>query len=85
MVIAGFQVQDKFGKTRFFQETFRIIDTSMEVVFKMPFLTFSKVKVDFVKRKLTWKAYTIAKVLLTTKKVQIIGLKEFAKTALDQK
>ena len=45
MVIAGFQVQDKLGRARFFQETFLVADTSMEVVFGMPFLTLSNADV----------------------------------------
>ena len=32
MVIAGFSIQDKTGKIRFFEETFLLADTSMEVV-----------------------------------------------------
>ena len=83
MVIAGFQIQVKFGKARFFHETFLVADTSVEVIIGIPFLAFSKVEVDFVERELTWKAYTIAKALPTTKKVQIIGLKRFAKAVLD--
>ena len=35
----------------------------------MLFLTFSKVKVDFVEKKFTWKTYTIIEVLFTTKRV----------------
>lgn len=53
IVLAGFQVQDKFGKARFFQKTFLIADTSMEVIFGIPFLTFNKVEVDFAEKKLT--------------------------------
>ena len=55
----------------------------MEVVLEMSFLSFSKVKVDFAERELIWKTYTIAKALPTTKRVQIISPKEFAKVALD--
>ena len=55
----------------------------MEVVFEMPFLTLSKVKVGFVERELTWKIYTIAETLPMIKKIQIIGSKEFAKAVLD--
>ena len=55
----------------------------MEVVLGIFFLSFSKVKVNFAERELTWKAYTIAEALHTTKKVQIIGSKELAKAALD--
>ena len=39
MVIAAFQVKNKLGKARFFQETFLLADTSMKVVLRMPFLT----------------------------------------------
>ena len=83
MVIAGFQVQDKFGKARFFQETFLVADTSVDVDLEMTFLSLSKVEVDFAERKLTWKDYTIAEALPITKRVQIIGPKEFAKATLD--
>ena len=83
MVIADFQVQDKFEKARFFQETFLMADTSVEIVLRMLFLAFSKVKLDIAERKLIWKAYTIAKVFSTTKKVHIIGLKIFTKAALN--
>ena len=83
MVIAGFYIQDKFGKARFLQETYLVVDTSMEIIFKMLFLTFSKVKVYFSKRELTWKAYTIAEALPTTERVKIIGPKEFSKMIWD--
>ena len=53
MVIVGFQIQDKFGKVRFFQETGLVADTSMEVVLGMSFLALSKVEVDFAERELT--------------------------------
>ena len=36
MVIAGFLLQDKLGKVRFFQETFLVADTRMEVVGYQP-------------------------------------------------
>ena len=41
MVIAGFQVEDKLGKVRFFQKLFLLAKTSMEVVLRMLFLIFS--------------------------------------------
>ena len=41
MVIAGFQVLDKQGRTRFLQETFLLVNTTMEVVLGMLFLTLS--------------------------------------------
>ena len=45
MVIAAFQVVDKFDRSRFFQETFFLADISIEVVPSMPFLTFNNVDV----------------------------------------
>lgn len=53
IVIAGFQVQDKFEKARFFQTTFLVADTKIKVVLGMLFLILSKVKVDFSEKKLT--------------------------------
>ena len=49
MVIAGFQIQDKLGRARFFQETFLVVDTSMEVVFGIPFLTLSNADIGLQK------------------------------------
>ena len=45
MVIAGFQVINKLGRVRFFQETFPLANTMMEVVLGMPFLTFSNANI----------------------------------------
>ena len=53
MVLARFQVEEKLGRTRFFQETFLSADISTEVVPGMPFLNFSNVDVQFVEKKPT--------------------------------
>ena len=45
MVLASFQVKDKLGRARFFQETFLLTDISAKVVLSMPFLTFSNADV----------------------------------------
>ena len=45
MVLADFQVEDKLGKARFFQETFLLADISAEVVLGMLFLTLSNADV----------------------------------------
>ena len=84
MVLASFQVKDKLGRTRFFQETFLLADISMEVVLGMPFLTLSNADVQFVKKELTWRSYITAKALPTIKRVELIDKKEFAKVALDE-
>ena len=84
MVLASFQVEDKLGRIRFFQETFLLADISAEVVLSMPFLTLSNADVQFVEKELTWGSYTTAEALPTTKRVEIIYKKEFAKAALDE-
>ena len=85
MVLASFQMEDKLRKVRFFQETFLLADISAEIVLGMPFLTLSNANIQFVKKKLTWRSYTTAETLPTTKWVELINKKEFAKTALDEK
>ena len=47
MVITDFQVKDKFGRTRFFQETFLVADTKFEVVLRIYFLKISNADVAF--------------------------------------
>ena len=84
MVLANFQVEDKLGRARFFQETFLLADISMEVVLGILFLTLSNADVQFVEKEFIWRSYTTAKALLTTKRVELINKKEFAKAALDK-
>ena len=84
MVLASFQVEDKFGKTRLFQKTFLLANINMEMVLSMPFFTFSNIDIQFAKKGLTWRSYTTARVLSTTKQVELIDRKEFAKAALNK-
>ena len=84
MVIAAFQVVDKLGRSRFFQETFLLADISMEVVLGMPFLSLSNADVQFAEKELTWRTYTTEKALPITRQVEIINQKKFAKPALDE-
>ena len=84
MVIAAFQVKDKFGRAQFFQETFLLADTSMEVVLEMLFLTLSNADIQFAEKELTWRSYTAKEALPTTQRVVLIDKKEFAKAALDK-
>ena len=84
MVLASFQMEDKLGRARFFQETFLLADIHMEVVLGMPFLTLSNADIQFLKQELTWRSYTTAEALPTTKRVELIDKKEFVKAALDE-
>ncbi len=47
MVTASFLLQDSLKRVRFFEETFLLTDTSIEVVLIMPFLSFSNTDVEF--------------------------------------
>ena len=84
MVLANFRMEDKLGRTRFFQETFLLANISAEVVLGMPFLTLSNADIQFVEKELTWRSYTTAEALPTTKWVELINKKKFAKAALDE-
>ena len=83
MVIADFQVEDKGGRSRFFQETFLVADIEFEVVLGMLFLKISNANVAFDKETLTWKSYTTNKALPTNKRVQLVDPKQFVIAALD--
>ena len=84
MVIAGFQVVDKHSRTRFFQKTLLLADTTIEMVLGMPFLTLSNANIQFAEKELTWRSYTAEETLPTMQKIQPINKKEFAKAALDE-
>ena len=85
MALTRFSVQDSLGRVRFFEETFLLADTSMEVVLGMPFLSLSNADVEFAELgKLTWRTYTAAEALPTTSRVKLINKREFARAALDE-
>ena len=84
MVIAAFHVKNKLGRALFFQETFLLDDTNMEVVLTMPFLTLGNADIHFTEKELTWRSYTAKEALPITQRVEHINKKEFAKAALDK-
>ena len=83
MVIADFQVEDKGGSPRFFQETFLIADTKFEVILGISFIKISNANIAFGQGTLTWKLYTTNETLPITKQVQLVDPKEFVIAALD--
>ena len=85
MIIAGFQVDNNLGRAWFFQQSFWLAETSMEVVLGMLFLIFSNANIRFAEKELTWSFYTTAKAPLNTKLIKPIDRKEFVKAALDKK
>ena len=83
MVVAAFSVVDKANRVKFFEKTFLVANVSPKVVLGMLFLTLSGVDVDFSGRELRWRTYIIEKALPTTRRVELVGKKEFAAAALD--
>ncbi len=83
IVVSTFSVSNKDGRERFFEESFLLADVSPDIVLGMPFLTMSNADVDFQARDLQWRSYTTGKVFPTTRRVELIGKKEFAAAALD--
>ena len=51
----------------------------------MSFLTLSGADVDFLDRELRWRTYTTQAALPTTRRIELVGKKEFAAAALDPK
>ena len=56
----------------------------MVMVLGMIFLTFTNADIQFLKKKLTSKTYTITKALLITQMVELINKKEFAKAVFEE-
>ena len=56
----------------------------MKMVLELRFLTFSNIDIQFAKKKLSWRSYTIEETLPTTCQIELINKKEFAKAALDE-
>ena len=83
IIVTAFSVIDKANRGKFFEEVFLVANVSPEVVLEMPFLTLSSANVDFLGRELRWRTYTTKKALPTTKRVELVGKKEFAAAALD--
>ncbi len=83
IVVSTFSVLDKDGKERFFEESFLLANVKPDIVLGIPFLTMSNVDINFQAWDLQWRSYTNGDVLLTTRRVELIGKKKFAAAALD--
>ena len=85
MLVAAFLVIDKANQIKFVEKTFLVANTCPEVVLKISFLTLSGADVNFSGQKLCWRTYTIKMILPTTKRVELIGKKEFVTVVFDPK
>ena len=73
IVVAVFSVVDKVNRERFFEESFLVDNVSPDIVLGMLFLTLSNADVDFLRRDLWWRVYTIEKTISTTRCVKLVG------------
>ncbi len=83
MVVSTFSVSDKDERERFFEKSFLLVDIKPDIVLGMPFLTMSNADVNFQARDLQWRSYTTGDIPPTTRRVELIGKKEFEAAALD--
>ena len=83
MIVVAFSVVNKANRVRFFEEIFLMANVNLKVVLGMPFLTLSGTDVDFLSQELRWRTYTTNKALPTTRRVELVGKKEFAAAALN--
>ena len=74
---------DKANWVKFFEETFLIANINLEVVLGMLFFTLSGADVDFSVWRLRWRTYTTKEVISTTRRIELVGKKEFPVVALD--
>ncbi len=84
MAWARFSLQDSLGRVLFFDETFLLTDTNMEVVLELLFLALNNADFQFNTKKLTWRSSTNVEALPTTSWVKLINKREFTKAALDE-
>ena len=85
IVVAAFSMEDKANWARFFKETFLVANDCPEEVLVMLFLILSGADINFLGRELWWRTYTTEEALSTTRRVKLVGKKEFATAALDSK
>lgn len=84
MASARFLLQDSVERVRFFEETYVLVNISMEIVLKIHFLALNNASFQFSTKKLTWRSYIMAKALPTINRVELINKKKFAKAILDK-
>ena len=83
MIVVAFSVKNKADQVRFFEKNFLVTNISLEIVLGIPFFTLSGVDIDFLGRELRWRTYIIEEAFPTTRRVEIVGKKEFAAAALN--
>lgn len=84
IVSTSFSLQNSCRKVRFFEQTYFLTDTYMEIVLGMLFLLLSNADIKFDTEKLSWRTSIIAEAMLMRKKVELMNKFEFIKPALNK-
>ena len=66
------------------KETFLFTDISVEIMLDMFFFKLSNANIEFAEKKHIWKSYTTAAALPTSKEVELINKKKFAKKEMNK-
>lgn len=82
MVVFILFVLDKDSIERFFKESFKLVDVQPNIVLGMLFLTMSNIDINFQMQDLQSRSYITGDIFLITRRVELIGKKEFAIAAL---
>ena len=82
-MVVAFLITNQANRVKFFKKIFLVTNVSPDVVLGRPFFTLNDADIDFPKKKLWWRLYTIKEAFPTTKRVKLGGKKEFATAALD--
>lgn len=78
IIFVLFWVDDIDKKFCYFENFFLLADISMDITFGVFFLNLKNIEVKFNNWVFRWTLYTVAKIFLTTKQVELVRKKEFA-------
>lgn len=72
---AKFLIQDSLEKAWFFEKTFLLVDTSIEMVLETSFLFLSNAEIKFAEKleKLIWRSYITVEALLILSRIELIN------------
>lgn len=85
MISIMFSLQNNLRKVWFFEKTFLLANTHIEVVLRISFLSFYNINIEFIElEKLTRQFYSIIEALSITNRVKLIDKWELLKVALDR-
>lgn len=81
-----FLFQNNLNKIKFFKKTFLLVNTSMELIPRMPFIWFYNANVKFAKKfeRIICIIYINIELLVITNQVKSINKKKFAKVILNK-